>query len=326
MSTQGLNNDNYELISRYLSGNASDAEVQKLEQWVLASSENKEEFIEFKKAWLLGGMSTNAQRTDIESNWQKISKQLFSSTKVIPLKASRRIWLRIAAAIALIVSVSLWFYFNNSKPLDPTVGTVRSINLPDGSLVILNHSSSLETVEMDENIRKLTLEGDAFFEVTKDEERPFIIQTSEVEVEVLGTSFYVDSRMNQSEIQVIVESGTVAVRNAAAEVVLQANQKAVFDKNTGTLVQGPNEDINYLSLKTDTLIFDNTRLEEVAFVLNRHFDKAIIIETSQLKNCVLTATFRNKSLESIIEVIQKSLKIKVRQTPNKIIFSGTSCE
>ena len=323
-----------DLIPKYLSGEASDSEVKRLEQWVLSSPENKKRFNLFKKAWMLSGIEGNYQNIDVEKEWLATSEKLFSEAKVVPLKEkpNRRIglFLRIAVAVALLIVASVWIY-NSVNRIDyqevVAEHEIKEDQLSDGTQIAVNQFSSVKYIESkDENVRKVELTGDAFFDVERDTARPFIISTQEVEIEVLGTSFYVDSRENLSEIQVIVKSGSVKVSAGNDQVVLAANEIGIFDKSTKQLTKKENDDVNYMAWRTNVLVFEETGLERVVFDLNRKFHSNISIADEALKTCTLTATYDDKSLEAIILIIEKTLDIKADIEGDNIIFSGQGCD
>lgn len=330
MSDQELNKQ-ADLIANYLSGNASDAEVQALETWVLASPEHKEAFTAAKKAWMLSGMKKNTAAIDVDKNWKAVSGQLFQEQKVIdlPSRAKRLRWLGIAAAVALVVSVGIWLLLDmrQEQLLEfAAAESVRTLDLPDGSAVTLNQASSLTYDGTDASgKRMLRLVGDAFFDVNREEDRPFIINTRGLTVEVLGTSFYVDARQEEPEIQVIVASGVVKVRSDSSQLRLEADEKAVFEKATNDLTKDENTDANYLSIKTNALDFDNSSLEEVVFALNRHFNVQINLAIEDLENCRITATYEDKSLAAILAIIESTLGIQSNRAGDVITLSGTSC-
>ena len=333
MQNQNLHNDYSDLIFSYLSGNASDAEVAELESWVLAAPENKEKFMAYKKAWMLSGMQQKGETINVDQLWKETSAQLFQEGRVVDMgqKRNRRNWLAIAAAIAVLIVAGLWM-FKMDGEVSPMIvhanDEVKSVDLPDGSQVTLNQSSSL-TYALSENgeTRNVMLKGDAFFEVARDERHSFVIKAQDVEVEVLGTSFYVDNRDKQDEIQVIVKSGSVAVRAGNSDVILKADEKAVFKKATGDLIKEQNQDPNFTSITSDTLVFNQTRLAEVVFTLNRHFNANISIGNDLLKDCELTATFRDKSLDAILIIIEGTLTgLKIEQSGSMILLNGTDCD
>lgn len=326
--------DFFELIAKYLSGEASDAEVKHLENQVLASPEKKAQFNQFKKAWILSGIEGDYQNIDLEKEWQATSAQLFPKDNVIalPKKSNRRvaIFLRVAVAVAVLVVAAVWF-FNLSNGVDyqelVSLEKIEEDELPDGSQIALNQFSVMKfSSKLDEAYRRVELKGDAFFEVERDTARPFVIATQDIEIEVLGTSFYVDSREEQSQIQVIVQSGSVAVTAGNDKIILTENEIGIYDKPTGQLTKRQNDDVNYLAWKTDVLFFEDTDLERVIFDLNRKFHAELSLENPDLKPCEITATYAHKSLEAIVRIIEKTLNLKADINGDKIVFSGQRCD
>ncbi|MEN0051588.1 MAG: FecR domain-containing protein, partial [Bacteroidota bacterium] len=242
MSKKDTNEYYANLAAKYLSGNTTPAEVQELEAWVSTNSDNKEQFEEYKKVWLLTKIEQNRKAIDIAGNWQQVQQQLVEKeAKVVPLqpKKQRINWLSIAATIALVL-IGSWVYFtyfqNQELYITNTQNEPQTIELADGSEVILNQAASIRfIIDKQEKQRAVELTGDAFFEVVRDEKMPFVIQAAEVEVEVLGTAFYVDARAEEDAIQVMVASGKVAVRADEKEQVLNPNEQAVYSKSTQLL-------------------------------------------------------------------------------------------
>jgi transmembrane sensor len=326
--------DFFDLIAKYLSGEANDSEVKRLENWVLSSPENKAQFNQFKQAWILSGIEGNYQNIDVEKEWKNTSEKLFPETKVVPIqrKPERRIgfFLKIAVAVALLVVASIWI-FNSLNSTDYqefiALDEFKENDLSDGSQIALNQYSSVKfSNKTNKKYRKVELKGDAFFEVERDTNRPFIITTQNIKIEVLGTAFYVDSRENMSQIQVIVQSGSVAMTAGANKIVLAANEIGIFEKSNGQLVKKQNEDINYLAWKTDVLVFENKNLEAIVFDLNRKFHTQISIANQELKACEINTTFDHKSLEAIVRIIEKTLNIKAETDGDQIVFSGQGCD
>ncbi len=318
-----------ELIPRYLSGNASDAEVQLLEEWVLSSPENKATFTAFKKAWILSGMKAGGVKVNTDQEWESLSGQLFTETKTVALRPRRNAVLRIAAAVAvLLVAVFLLVqYLGGGEYMElATQNQVEENLLPDGSQISMNQFSSVVYApRRDKQYRRVELSGDAFFEVERDTARPFVIQAHDLEIEVLGTAFYVDAREDQPEVQVIVQSGTVAVKAGTAKITLTAGEIGIYDKASGTLTEQENQDQNYMAWKTDVLVFEQTTLERVVFDLNRKFHARISIANPALKSCEITATYEGKSLDAIVKIIEKTLSIKAEMKGEEIVFSGKGC-
>lgn len=327
--------DYSELIPKYLSGNTDAAEVKTLEEWVLASEENRDLFLSFKKAWILSGVSNNQKVLDIDREWNALKTQLslHDNDKIKVLKSSPKYNFKYltgyAAAILILIAsiIGLYQYFNFNKVTTViTLNEVKTNSLPDGSEISLNSNSKMSySVAKEASVREVKLDGDAFFQVSRDTNRVFKVVADDVTVEVLGTEFYVDAREEQSQIVVIVKSGTVSVSSFTEKIILEAGQTGIYEKETRSLFKTDNTDLNYLSWKTGILVFEKTELSQVVFDLNRNFSSRIKIENPILNNCKITATFENKSIESIIKIIEKTLKIKSIVSENGILLTGRAC-
>ena len=334
MSESNTHIDYFALIPKYLSGNASDSEVKLLEDWVLADSANKAQFNAFKKAWILSSIKMDDPQINVVQEWKSTAAQLFPEAKTVSLqpKANRRtsFLFRIAAAVTVLMVASIWLfqYFNGGESMElATQNTVAENRLPDGSQIAMNQYSQLKYApSINKKFRRVELTGDAFFEVERDTARPFVITAENVEIEVLGTAFYVDAREDQSQVQVIVQSGTVSVKAGSQQVILTANEIGIYDKNTGDLTKKVNEDVNYMAWKTGFLVFESSNLERVVFDLNRKFHSKISIAKPELNTCEITATFDHQSLETTVKIIEKTLHIQAERTGEQIVFSGRGCE
>lgn len=332
MSNQDQNSYYTDLISKYLSKEASEAEIKELEAWVLADAKHKGLFIAMKKAWILSAIPQANEAINTENAWKKTASTLFDSAKTIELKPRKRtnFWLGIAASISLII-IALWLLFapgEDRNIMVESTKTVEQVELPDGSSVVLNQGSSLDySFDAAQGLRKVNLEGDAFFDVAKDKNTPFRIRANGLEVSVLGTAFYIDARSDQEEVNVILESGLVEVKSDKERKQLTPGQKATFAKGAGTISVVENEDQNFNFLKSNTLIFDNSALSQVVFDLNRQYHANIIISNTLIENCTITATYRNKSLDAILDIIETTLpSLSITKKQNEILIDGTSCE
>jgi len=317
---------NEELILKYLSGNVSTSEIAELEAWVAADAEHRAQFMELRKVWMLGAMADGSEAIDIDAAWEHVDKTISAAegTRVVPMRSSRIVW-RIAAAVLFLIVAGTVLYLQ-LNPRDQQYfaqDTRQVISLEDGSTVTLNRYAELIWVRDKSGRRTVALKGDAFFEVAKDPEHPFVIHTEELEVEVLGTSFYVDARTNQPTVDVTVETGRVAVRNGTNEVILSPEEKAIFNKALSTLEKQQNTDPNFVSVKTKTLYFKNSKLDEVARALNRQYQARVRVEQSVLASCALTATFEDKSLEAILQIIASTMDIEIVRQNHDIILRGS---
>jgi ferric-dicitrate binding protein FerR (iron transport regulator) len=315
-----------ELITRYLGGEATDAEVSELESWVQEDPKNTTRFIEMKKAWILSGMTHGTDQINIDAAWESLARKTTQKHEAkIRRLGYRSTVVRIAAAIVFLVLAGAVAY-RVMVPGDQSYiaeAAPSEIRLDDGSTVVLNRESSLTWDAGAKDKRLVSLEGDAFFDIARDEDKPFVIVTEEVEVEVLGTSFYVDARPERQLVEVTVESGEVAVRNGGESVTLATGEKAVFFKDRRSLQKAINLDLNFKSVKTGVLTFDNDRLDAVVNALNRHYHAMIFVETTTLETCALTATFEDKTLDAVLQIIASTMDIEIVRQNGQIVLRGS---
>ncbi|MCF8368557.1 MAG: FecR domain-containing protein [Bacteroidales bacterium] len=323
------------LIVKYLSGEVTDAEVNILESWVKESKENKKKFIDYKKAWRIA----HSSKTEFNpaNAWNKIEKGLLGEkprSKVISFqnRTTGLSWgYRIAATIAILFTIGYtYFYFINppQKELLASNGILIE-QLPDGSEITLNQNSTLiYSRKFNKKERRVNLSGDAFFEVARNEEKPFIIETDGVTVKVLGTSFYVDARNENPEVKVIVNSGKVeVVAKEKEKFVLLAGETATFIKRKKQLVKGQSKDKNYLAWKTKHLVFDDTPMMEVISMLQKTYQIKIQLSSNELSNCRLTSTFNQLEISVVFDILQETFpSMSVTKTGETYIIKGTGCE
>jgi len=332
--------DNIDLITKVLAGEANVEEVQLLENWKVADPSNRNLFEEYKRSWESVDNVKELAQIDIDTEWSKLESAIGGSVqdeKVIPISRTQkpsgiaRI-LKIAAIwlILLLPAGGVYYYFNEMN-VERFVAEANSTEgvLPDGSQITLNNNSML-VYEKDYGIenRKVTLEGEAYFNVEPDITKPFIIDAGPVLIEVLGTSFYVNANENSKDIEVIVESGEVNVfkkSNISEKLILEAGSKGIFSKESETLTKTANDDENYLSWKTKKLVFRNKKLNAIVKKLNMVYHSNIVIESKEIKNCRVSGTFDHQTLRQILNVLKATLDIEVNNDGSSIILKGEGC-
>ena len=330
MSELDQNHGMEELIAAYLSGEADRDQVHKLEQWVQKSSANREIFIKTKTAWQSGRTVVTPSLEEVEQAWQEVLGKTRKTEVKRLVPRDRNRWWAIAASIVLLLALGYWMIVPRTSDQMQVIAleNAEEAQLPDGSTIHLRKGGSLTyTLDRKNQRRIASLEdGAAYFDVTRDEKLPFIVQTSSLSVEVLGTAFYIDVSSEQDTALVIVQSGSVAVSFAEESVTLVAGQKAILDLKTEQLIKAVNEDMNYLSWKENRLTFSGSPLHEVVATLAKHFGTSVIIEGEAIRDCQLSATFTDKTLAEVITIIESSLQVRSEQVDDFIVLKGDSCQ
>ena len=320
----------YDLTAKKLSGEISPEEQKALDQDLSISEENKNLHSDLEWIW---DKSAPSIEVDTNSAWEKLSEKISEDkekeTPIIEISPTRTFqWMSIAATLLLAIGIFSLYKLQQVDDIIYTASKIEEITLPDGSIVNLKKNTTITYPEKFTALsREINLEGEAFFDVERNEKKPFVIHTNSIDVKVLGTSFFVNTN-NSNETEVNVKSGKVLVTDIANDknkVVLQKNENIVFDKNKRSFKNKELEE-NKLFWKTKTLIFKRTMLQEVVNVVNLNYNKNVVIENEIMKNCKLTVTFKNKSFEEIMEVIKATFNASTEHQQNQILLKGESCE
>lgn len=206
-------------------------------------------------------------------------------------------------------------------------GQTFTITLSDGTKVWLNAGSRLkfpQNLNSTTQNRIVYLEGEAYFDVTKDAKRPFIVNAENLDIKVLGTQFNVSAYKSDSSIATTLVEGSVNVyenSNPDTEVVLTPNYQASFSKENGTLTSQKVDTHIYTSWMENVLVIDNLSFEQILNKLERSYNVSIINKAEGLKNEVYKGEFENERLETILNTIASSTPFTYKIENNIITIS-----
>ncbi len=252
------------------------------------------------------------------------------------------------AAAAVLLALGVLFYGQrpgeNGSPKGNAVAsatvtitnpsrTLRKQTLADGSEVWLHPNSRLTYPRaFTGGSREVALSGEAFFKVTRDPARPFLIRSGDLLTRVLGTSFSIKAYENAPSAEVVVVTGKVSVKLADApaekgtEVLLTPRQRATYVKASRRLARGETEAGARRNIwETSTLAFENASLRDIIGALNTHFDVKIAVASPAMLNCRLRADFNGQHLPAILEMIGESVDATYRIDGNAITLEGDGC-
>ena len=225
-------------------------------------------------------------------------------------------------------------------------GERKSFQLPDGSKVMLNAGSTLNRAkDINTHTREISLSGEAFFDVVHNPRKPFVIHTSSMDVKVLGTVFNVKAypKDNLTETSLIKGSVEITLHNKAAEkILLRPNEKIVLpnlkpDNGATIAVKDPQktnpEDFTITGLtysKVDStlrevswtenrLVFNETRLDEIAAELERWYNITIRFDDEEVKHYRFTAVFDQKNIVQVLDALQLSRRFEYKIEENNNI-------
>ena len=202
-------------------------------------------------------------------------------------------------------------------------GEQSSIVLPDGSRVRLNSESQISyTSSFNSKERTIQLSGEAYFDVARNEDIPFIVKTSEVDITALGTKFNVRAYEDESSIVATLVEGKIVTASEGNTLTLSPNNNSTFDRNSRTLRVSPVENAEHaVPWLRDEVVFRGETLAQVALLLERMYDVEIEFKDEQITSYKYHGLVRNNELHNILSLIVESSPVTYRQQGNNIIFS-----
>lgn len=318
-----------DLLLRVLTEEASAEELERVKQWFEASEANRKHFNQLSILWNTSEASGKFKATYLQDDWKKVSvriQQLGVEESGTRSKTRSFIPWLVRAAAVLILSVGFYFVIQSIYAPSFEVATtseVRTVTLEDGTVVYLNANSKLIYPEKFEgNARAVSLEGEAFFEVARNPNKPFRITSGKISTEVLGTSFNINS--TEDEALVTVVTGKVRVMNEKnKEILLTPGEQGIYSKDQ--LRKQLTSDENFLSWKTNVLVFNNTPISKVIDNINRHYHQHIKLESGSLTGCTLSSRYEKQSLEAILSELQLLFALEIERTNKLVIIKGKGC-
>jgi ferric-dicitrate binding protein FerR (iron transport regulator) len=360
-----MENEMLEIIIRVLKSEASDDDKQKLTSWLALSQENVEIFKQSESVWNALEIVKTGKEYDSGKAFRSFKEQVSNR-----LKTSRRIglykkidiFIRIAAVLVILIGIGHLF----TKPIDKSIqsdpsvfeiisprGSKTQVLLPDGSKVWLNSESKIRYFNnYNQSGREVILEGEGYFEVKKNPDKPFVVTASDIRIKALGTIFNIKAYPEENTIETTLVEGRLEVESGASGkvnklVTLEPNQKVTFFNKNEVVEEQKNIEENQkvenappvkavmdkiiskekvdpsliTSWKNNILYFDNENFQDLAFKLERRFGVTIHFENESLKQLRFTGKFRDTIIEQVLEALQFASPFDYRFDDNNIYLS-----
>ena len=271
---------------------------------------------------------------DVDREWER----LFSSIekKTISKMKTRGLFLqymKYAAAVVLGIGISLsTLYLTNQENLS-TVGNYKLVTskgeksylqLPDGTKVWLNSCTTLEYAEnYGHSNRSIYLDGEAYFEVAKNKDLPFVVKANGIDVKAIGTAFNVSAYMEDSQLTTTLFNGKVAVQPTLTkqEVLLEPNQVAVYDKSRNKIEVVPYDKKLFAQWRGGFLSFEMMYPQDITKLLERNYNVVFRYENQGIKKLRFSGSFRNnEDLSEILNVIKTNTGIRYQILKDTIVI------
>lgn len=258
-------------------------------------------------------------RLDTDKAWQKFA----GKHQVRRTVSFRRYWMAAASVVLLLIGFGTYFMTDRNSPewvaVTTEPGQIMEVYLPDSTLISMAGNSSIRYDKKAYGKERSVVEmkGKAFFQVTRNEARPFSVYTERTEVTVLGTSFQIDEQPDGTDVDVMTGKVSFGVTGSETDkVILTAGMSASYSMESKGITILEEEDLNTLSWKTRQLRFNDTPLEKVVSDLSEYY-QVNIINKAETPNLKLTATFNDLPLEDVLLVINQTLDTRLAPDPNK---------
>ncbi|NDV79170.1 FecR family protein [Dysgonomonas sp. 511] len=321
-----------ELLDRFFQGLATEEENDVLRDWI-RQPEAKDIFNEYyRKCWHLASDTMDrtiqndifANIIDEIGNINTNNKEKRNNRKIAYTTMLR--YAAIAACITIVVGIGAYFFgqknmLSADAPITMAVqnGQKADITLSDGTHVYINSDSKITyDNSYNKTNRTLVLEGEAYFEVAKDKNNPFIVKANGIEVEAIGTSFNVKAHKNEKSVAVVLIEGKVKVGYDNKEEYLNPNDRLEYNlltKSAQKTELHPNTD--QLLWRSKELVFYGESLEEICKTLTRMYNWNFIFKSESIKHYTYSGMIKNNSLDNVMEFISQTTPIKYEVIPSE---------
>ena len=339
-----------ELLLRYANGAASPEEKVLIDHWYELLYNNS-----------LPALKQEELDNIEQEMWAYIEREgiVTEPAAVVPVdrnKRRRRLYYISAAAIIVALVITGYtlfttkpttFSYEQSKQqnqLSESINTTSApqrIILSDGSYVILQPSSKIAYSSFNSTSRDVYLEGEAFFQVTKDAKRPFFVYTNELVTKVLGTSFNVQAFPRDNTIKVQVHTGKVTVYQRKLDeteqqlarskaTIITPNQQVLYNRLQASIIKSITAQPQTVNTSIDKsngrLLYTDAPASEVFMSIQKSYGITIVLDEELLSHCSFTGSFTNETFFERINLVCKAIEATYEQADGQIIITGHNCE
>ena len=297
-------------IVKYILNECSKEESIQVQEWIEASSSNRELFQKLERTWIKSAAIPKIE-VDTDQAWNTFKNRNIRSRSIF----FNPYW--VAAAAVLVIA--MLFFIRNQSETNLLVleanSTAQNVKLFDSSQVKLMKGQLSYPDKLKDKELRVKLEGTAFFEVQTQKNTKFIVEAKECSIEVLGTQFKVENL--DSMISVSVLEGKVAFNTGNDGILLGTGEKASYNVNSKQFYE---EKVSNEFFDLDkTIQLDNLSLLQVAQLLNEQYNSNIQVE-NDIKDLTINSTFKNESLETILTILSSTLNLEIDKTSSQIIL------
>lgn len=316
-------NDIETLLPRFCEGMTTEEETRLVEEWIEENEVNQKMVDQIHALYLAADTLHVIQKVDTEKVLKKVKNKI-NRKKISWWERTQHI--AAVMSIPLLIGILLMYMDRQEHremarmlEVKTNPGMTTSIMLPDSTVVYLNSESTLRyPSSFNTDIRKVELTGEAYFDVTKDPQKRFVISTlNHSQIEVYGTSFNVEAYAKDNKLSATLVEGKIGFlfndgTGTARKIDLQPNQKLVYRPTTGEVKVYKTSCESETAWKEGKIVFNNTSMEDILHTLSKRFNVEFVVKNKNLKEYAFTGSFTTQRLERIMEFFKISSKIHWR--------------
>ncbi|WP_428656235.1 FecR family protein [Runella sp.] len=287
--------------------------------------------------------------SQISDMWQYIEKNTPQNADTpAPIVRPLRIWWAAAACILVTAATLVWWQqrqqtltydsivATSDSPLEEqknTTDQIQAFPLSDGSLVRLAPKSRLSYGKKFGNLREVYLDGEAYFEVKRDPEHPFLVYAAETVTKVLGTSFTVRAFPGKPSVNVSVREGKVSVSSredlssdVRNTVLLTANQQVTFERNGENSVKSLVENPGTITPVMKELVYRDRSAADILHDLEQQYGVEIVYDEAALKKCFVTISFSDEVFYERVRLLCRTIGAQYETVDTQIVIKSNGCQ
>lgn len=327
-----MNKLNDEILAGFLMGECTEDELREVNSWLGESKENARELFRLEEIYHLGKMGDTSDEKQVEKAEKRLLKRL-EQEKTKQHKV-RRIygWMRYAAIFIgiFILGGAGYMLFQKQDRSQPlltvtTQDAIKEMKLPDGTTVWLNKNTTLRyPSEFSATGRKVYLEGEGYFDVKRNPEKPFIVQSEAMQIKVLGTVFnFRSDKVKMSAVATLLK-GEIEVKGNHEEgmIVLAPGQKAELNGVTRRLVV-KQVDTGFENWHDNQFIFDKADIYTIARTLENSYGvKFILAPDIDVKKTYSGTIKKKKNVEAVLNQIKNAVPVEYKVVGGSVFLSS----
>ncbi|MBW8332609.1 MAG: DUF4974 domain-containing protein [Prolixibacteraceae bacterium] len=312
------------LIANYLSGEASQAERDELNRWIGESPANKRIFEETQQIWAKS--QTYFAAPEISSDREKIKDQIIQQLSKPTKTVSLSTWIyRVAAILALPVMLGIGWYLGSAEissemqmcEVTALKGQVSKCVLADGTEVWLNAGSTLKyDAALKGNLREVNLDGEAYFKVSKNKHKPFVVTTEYAQIKVFGTIFNLKAYSGENKVETTLEEGSVVFslnEGSTIPVELKPGEQVVYNISEKKITVGKVETYLHTAWTDGKFVFKDADLHTIIQELEKLYDVRIHLDNDSLLKLHFRGMFEyEQNIFSALEALERTTNMKYR--------------